>query len=87
MIKQTLISSEDKNILRIGPVKYEDEQNEYLCTEFRNIEFKEIANKFVNIINIEIRFHFGEIIQFDSNFISLYLYFTFNPFNKDSLKK
>ena len=81
MVKQTLISSGDKNILRIVPFKYEDEQNEYQCTEFRNIEFKEIANKFVNIINIEIRSPFGEIIQFDSNFISLNLYFTIYQFN------
>ena len=83
LVKQTLISSEYTNILRIVPVKYEDEQNEYQSTEFRNIEFKEIANKFVNIINIEIRSHSGELVQFDSNFVSLHLYFTNNPFNKD----
>ena len=45
-VYQTLISSEYTNILRIVPVKYEDEQNEYQSTE---IEFKEISNKLVNI--------------------------------------
>jgi len=83
LVKPTLISSEYTNILRIVPVKYEDIQNEYQSTEFKNIEFKEIANKFVNIINIEIRSHSGELVQFDSNFVSLHLYFTNNPFNKD----
>lgn len=83
LVKTTLVSGEYTNILRIVPVKYEDSDNEYQSVEFKNMEFKEIANRFTNIINIEIRSHSGDLVAFDSNFLSLHLYFTNNPFNKD----
>lgn len=82
LVKPSLISSEYTNILRIVPVKKEDEI-EYQSVEFKNVEFREIANNFVNIINIQIRSHSGELVAFHSNFLSLHLYFTNHPFRKD----
>lgn len=82
MVKPTLISSEYTNILRIVPIKYSENQSEYQSVEFKNIEFKELANRFINIIQIDIRSHSGNLVQFDSNFASLHLYFTNDPLNE-----
>lgn len=75
-VKPTLISSEYTNILRIVPVRREEKNVEYQSIEFKNVEFREIATNFVNIINIEIRSHSGELVQFSNNFLSIHLYFT-----------
>jgi len=83
LVKPTLISSEYTEILRIVPVKREEKDIEYQSIEFKNVEFREIANNFINVIKIEIRTHSGELVQFNSNFLSLHLYFTNNPFNKN----
>ena len=82
IVKPTLISSDYTNILRIVPITYGKNQNEYQSVEFKNIEYKEISNNFINIIQTEIRSHSGNLIQFDSNFLSLHLYFTNDPFNE-----
>lgn len=81
IVKPTLISSEYTNILRIVPITYGKNQTEYQSVEFKNIEYKEIANNFINIIKTEIRSHSGNLVQFDSNFLSIHLYFTNDPFN------
>ena len=83
LVKPTLISSEYTNILRIVPVKNEEKELEYQSIEFKNVEFREISNNFINIIRTEIRSHSGELVQFNSPFLSIHLYFTNNPFNKD----
>lgn len=83
LVKPSLISSEYTNILRIVPVRKEEKNIEYQSIEFKNVEFREIANNFVNLINIQVRSHSGELVQFNSNFLSLHLYFTNNPFSKE----
>ena len=80
LVKPTLISSSYANILRIVPVKSVEKDIEYQSTEFKNVEFRELSNNVVNIIKVDIRSHSGELVQFNSNFISLHLYFTNNPF-------
>jgi hypothetical protein len=80
LVKPTLISSSYANILRIVPVKSVEKDIEYQSTEFKNVEFRELSNNMVNIIKVDIRSHSGELVQFNSNFISLHLYFTNNPF-------
>jgi hypothetical protein len=82
IVKPTLISSDYANILRIVPITYGKNPNEYQSVEFKNIEYKEISNNFINIIQTEVRSHSGSLIQFDSNFLSLHLYFTNDPFNE-----
>jgi len=80
LVKPTLISSSYANILRVVPVKSENKDLDYQSTEFKTVEFREIANNVVNVIKLEIRSHSGELVQFNSNFLSLHLYFTNNPF-------
>lgn len=80
LVKPTLISSSFANILRIVPVKNAEKDVEYQSTEFKNVEFRELSNNVVNIIKIDVRSHSGELVQFNSNFLSLHLYFTNNPF-------
>jgi len=80
LVKPTLISSIYSNILKIVPVKSEDKDVDYQSTEFKTLEFRELANNVVNIIKIQIRSHSGELVQFNSNFLNLHLYFTNNPF-------
>ncbi len=79
LVKPSLISSEYTNILRIVPVRKEEKNMEYQSFEFKNVEFREISNKFVNIINVQVRSHSGELVPFNSNFLSLHLFFTNNP--------
>ena len=76
LVKPSLISSVYTNILRIVPVRKEEKNVEYQSQEFKNVEYRGLANNFVNIINIQVRSHSGELVQFNSNFLSLHLYFT-----------
>lgn len=80
LVKPTLISSNYANILKVVPVKSKEKDMEYQSSEFKTVEFREIASNAVNVIKIDVRSHSGELVQFNSNFLSLHLYFTNSPY-------
>lgn len=65
LVKSTVVGGEYTQLLRIAPIK--DTDLDYVITEFKHKEFYDLQNFEISTIEIELRAHDGQFINFASS--------------------